>query len=334
MANGLRATTAPGVCTASTAAGICSGPSDRTALGRDVRCRTRPVRRPAGRCRLSHAARRLAARCAWHPREHNPLVDEPRIRGAPLGRHAGPGGRDVGVESGTGTGKSFLVAGAILWFLACWEGARAFTFAPKEDQLRLYIWAEMSKMWPRFAIRFPQAEITDLRIRMAGDDTWGAWGYAVGVRAGEQVATKAAGMHAPHMLLVNEETPGIPLPVLEAQRNTVTGAHNLRVSVGNPDSEQDTLHQFCREPGVIHVRISALDHPNVVLGTEAIPGAVTKQSVASRIALYGEGSPMADSRIRGISPPQAPDALIQAAWLDAAIARFNDENFRKGRRAL
>ena len=47
--------------------------------------------------------------------------------------------RDVGVESATGTGKSYLAAGVILWFLSCWRGARVFTFAPKEDQLRLHI---------------------------------------------------------------------------------------------------------------------------------------------------------------------------------------------------
>ena len=45
-------------------------------------------------------------------------------------------GRNCGVESGTGTGKSFAMAVLILWFLACYEDSRVFTFAPKEDQLR------------------------------------------------------------------------------------------------------------------------------------------------------------------------------------------------------
>jgi hypothetical protein len=94
---------------------------------------------------------------------------------------------DVGVESGTTTGKTFFAAVLILWFLACWEGARVFTFALKEDQLRLYIWMEMAKLFPRFQAWFPSADMTDLRVQMIkGSDAWAAHGYAVGVKAGER----------------------------------------------------------------------------------------------------------------------------------------------------
>jgi len=34
--------------------------------------------------------------------------------------------KNVGVESGTGTGKSFELACIFLWFVACWDGARWF----------------------------------------------------------------------------------------------------------------------------------------------------------------------------------------------------------------
>lgn len=234
--------------------------------------------------------------------------------------------KSVGCESGTGTGKSFAMAWLILWFLACWEGARVFTFAPKEDQLRLYIWTEIGKLWPRFKTLFPTAELTDLCIRMRGgtDDSWGARGYAVGISADEQVSTKAAGMHAEHMLLVYEETPGIPMPVLEAGENTCTAPHNLRVAIGNPNHRLDPLHTFCTSAGVVHVRMSALDHPNVVTGRDAlIPGAVSPISIARRLQKYGESSPVYQSRVRGVSPEQATDALIRWSWLEAAADRYH-----------
>lgn len=242
-------------------------------------------------------------------------------------------GEDVGVESATGTGKSYECAGIVLWFLGCWEGARTFTFAPKEDQLRLFMWAEIGRMWPRFARWFPDAELLDLEIRMSPKPEhalWGAHGYAVGVRAGEDSATKAQGMHAEHMLLVYEETPGIPLPVLMAGENTTTGSHNLRLAVGNPDHQQDTLHQFCTSPGVTSIRISAYDHPNVVTGREMIPGAVTVKSLERRVAKYGEGSRMVLSRVRGLSPSEADDALIRAEWVRAAQARYPEARYRVG----
>jgi hypothetical protein len=242
---------------------------------------------------------------------------------------------DVGVESGTGTGKSFLLACLILWFVACWKGARVFTFAPKEDQLRLYIWSEIGKLWPRFQAMFPDAELTDLRIRMVeGTDEWGAWGYSVGLRAGEEVATKAAGMHAEHMLLVYEEMPGIPLPVVTAGENTATAPHNLRVGIGNPDHQADALHVFCTSPGVRHVRMSALDHPNVVCGRDVVPGAVSVKAVDRRRVKYGADSRLYLSRVCGISPTESEDALIRWSWCEAAAQRYQDERYRVGLPAL
>lgn len=234
-------------------------------------------------------------------------------------------GKDVGTESGTGTGKSFGMAVLVLWFVSCWENARAFTFAPKEDQLRLYIWTEIRKLWPKIEAHFPDAELTDLCIRMRGgtDDSWGARGYAVGVVAGEQVSTKASGMHAEHMMLIYEETPGIPLSVLEAGENACTAPHNFRVAIGNPNHRLDTLHRFCTSPGTVHVQMSALDHPNVVTGNaNLIPGAASRESIARRVRKYGTASPVYQSRVRGLSPEQASDALIRHDWLVAGQRRY------------
>jgi phage terminase large subunit len=235
--------------------------------------------------------------------------------------------QSVGVESGTGTGKSFWLAVLVLWFLASFEGARVFTFAPKEEQLRLYIWAEIGKLWPKFRAFFPAAELTDLRILMrAGDDgaqAWGAWGRAVALRAGEQVSSRAAGMHAKYMLLVNEETQGMAPAVIEAQENTCTGPFNVQLSVGNPDNQHDALHKACTAPGVKHVRMSALDHPNVVTDNpHLVEGAVSRASIERRQEKYGEQSPLYESRVRGLSPSQSTEALIRREWVDLSFARY------------
>lgn len=240
--------------------------------------------------------------------------------------HAVRDWNDAALESGTGTGKSYGLAILILWFMACWENALAFTFAPKEDQLRLYIWKNIGELWPRFQKLFPAASITDLCIRMRGgiDNSWAAHGYAVGIRADEQIATKAAGMHAEHMLLVYEEMPGIHQQVVEAGKNTCTAPHNIRVGIGNPNHQLDTLHRFSEESGVVAVRVSALDHPNVVTGNaNLIPGAISQKSIDKRRADYGENSPVFQSRVRGISPEQASDSLIRLEWLRESAKRYN-----------
>lgn len=233
--------------------------------------------------------------------------------------------KDCAVEAGTGTNKSYTAAIIILWFLACFKDAEVYTFAPTEDQLKLYIWKNIQALWPRFQAHFPTAELTTLTIRMYGGTTerWSAHGKPVQLRAGEDVATRAAGMHAEHMLLVYEEMQGMDASVPAAGKNTCTAPHNLRLGLGNPNHQMDTLHQMTKEAGVVAVRISALDHPNVVSGDAGlIPGATSISSIERRRIDYGESSPVYQSRVRGISPDQPSDALIRKEWLDRAAARW------------
>lgn len=220
------------------------------------------------------------------------------------------GERLVGVESGNGTGKSFLAACIILWFIACHDGARVFTFAPKEDQLTKYIWAEISRLWPRFQILFPTAKRTHLQILMySGDQLWGAWGQAVGMRDGEEVSSKASGMHGAHMLIVTEETQGMDPRVIAANEATCTDPHNLRLALGNPNYPADQLHQLCVSPGAVHVRISAHDHPNVVCGRQVVPGATSRVKVEEAARKHGTKSRHYQTRIRGLCPDGGGPAL-------------------------
>ncbi len=75
-------------------------------------------------------------------------------------------GKDCGVESATGVGKTFIGACIVLWFLACFENAIVPTVAPREAQLHLHIWKEIGRMWPKFNKLFPQAELLSGKLRM------------------------------------------------------------------------------------------------------------------------------------------------------------------------
>jgi hypothetical protein len=232
---------------------------------------------------------------------------------------------DVGVESATGTGKSYIAACIVYWFLACFHNSIVNTYAPKGDQLRLYIWKELTELWPLFKRLFPTATKTSvpLRIQMNGSDKWAAHGIATAVGGEEESATKAQGAHAEHMLLITEETPGMDPAVLTALRNTRTGSHNLQLSLGNPDNQTDPLHRFCLLKTTKHIVVSALDHPNVVTGEDIIPGASSRKGIQN---IVGDdnvpGTPMYESRVRGRSPAQSTQALIKLEWLKAAAARY------------
>lgn len=239
--------------------------------------------------------------------------------------------RWVGVESATGTGKTHFGALLVLWFLECFENSIVVTTAPKQDQLALHIWKEIGALLPKFG----RGEMTQLRLRMIpGEDRWLALGFVAGVKANEDSSTKAQGFHAEHMLIIIEETPGVPMPTINAFQNTCTSTHNIIVAFGNPDSQFDNLHQFCLMDGVEHVRISAYDHPNVVKGDAGfIPGACSQAGIERIVKRYGEGSGIAMSRTRGISPKQAENAMIKMEWCLEAVER-GLENEPEGEKGL
>lgn len=259
---------------------------------------------------------------------------------------------NLGVEAGTGTQKTYVLGAlAKLWFLGCFENSLVVTLAPKESQLKLLLWKESRRLWPRFQTLFPQARLTDLKLRMRGglDEAWTATGFTAGVGADEETANKARGFHAEHALFIFEEAPGVDTAVSSAIDFTCTAPHNLQLKYGNPDSEQDALHQYCQEPGVQHIIISALDHPNVVVNRHErpkatfvdfkrdrmiVPGAASRFSVERLKRKHGEGSDSYNAKVRGIAPKQSADSLIRWEWCEAAAARGADAALRVGHQSM
>lgn len=246
-------------------------------------------------------------------------------------------GRDVGIESATATGKTHFAHLVALWFLACFDDSLVVTVAPKEAQLTKLLWSELGRSFGKFRERFPEADKGELVVRMRHDaddrDVWSMIGWACGPEANAQSTATAQGFHRPHMLMIYEETPGIPTPTLAALGNSCVGQHNIQFAVGNPNSMDDALHVFCSQPTTTHVRISAYDHPNVVCGRDVIPGATSMKGIERLGARWGYGTPMFKSRAQGICPTEAAQALIKREWCDKAIARYQDLTLRRGKGA-
>lgn len=239
-------------------------------------------------------------------------------------------GKWVGVESGKGTGKTFgLAAIATLWFLENFlPDPTVVSLAPKEKQLELHMWKQIGRFWGRFHASHPTAQLKRLKLQMRSDDdaektSWNAWGYAAGSGPGELSAARAQGFHDENQLFVLEEGPGIKQAIVTAVEETNTRpSTNLILMIGNPEHQLDSLHRFCTSDDVVHVRASALDHPNVVLDNpDLMRGAQTRAGVARLRNKHGEGSNRFNAAVRGLSPAEAEDALIKLAWIQAASAR-------------
>lgn len=230
----------------------------------------------------------------------------------------------VAIKGAKGTGKTRLAAGIVYQFIESYENSLVITTAPKQEQLELHIWKEMSVMYSLFN----RGELSTTKLRMIpGSNNWIADAFVAGVKASDALlsATRAHGFHAEHMLIIFEETPGINPSVINAFIETCGAPHNLILALGNPNHQLDELAKLCKMPNVREITMSALDHPNVVLDDpNFIPGAVSRVSIERLKKKYGEKSPFYISRVRGLVPKQAEDALIKLEWVEQAIARAQE----------
>lgn len=256
-------------------------------------------------------------------------------------------GKWVGIESATGTGKTYILPRVIYWFLDVYPNSLVVTTAPKRDQLKEVLWKEVGDAFSKFKRIRTFAEMktlnvtVDKRFKMntigktmeEGNSEFGdlgheAIGFVSSVGAGEESATKMQGFHRKHMLFVLEECAGLHPAVLKAIENTcVDPTINQVIAVGNPDSQTDALHVFCEKKNVEHIIISGYDHPNVVCKRSIIPGAVTQESLDLRKEEYGEESNFYKSRARGISPTESVDSLVKKSWIDQCV--YGHTKFKK-----
>jgi hypothetical protein len=92
---------------------------------------------------------------------------------------------------------------------------------------------------------------------------------------------------------------------------------------GNPLTPQGDFFACFRNPAVWRPHtLSALDHPNVVLGRMGkpvpFPGAVTHKWVEERRADWGEAHPLWSARVLAEFPEEGDNVLISLATLDRA----------------
>jgi len=235
----------------------------------------------------------------------------------------------VGVESATGTGKTFIASRIAMWFLDVFDNSLVVIIGPTSSQLRDNMWAEMARAFPKFQSIRPSAELLEMKLRVRGKGNLDEKGWQCISRSGmagpasqeEKSTAKTQGFHRKDMLFVVDETPGVSQSILNAIENTCTGTNNIIIAFGNPDSEVDPLHKFCKKKSVKHYIISGYDHPNVVTGEEIVHGAVTVESIQRRIDDYGQESSFFKSRVRGQCPVMGKNSLFDLDAFEMCVMR-------------
>jgi hypothetical protein len=236
------------------------------------------------------------------------------------------------VPAGRAVGKSFLLAGIVLWWLYTRPNSLVITTGPDHRQVVSVLWKEIrralrprretgdgtaggSDSGPRVVLGHDHLTAgynSPQRLCLKHGTDWGALGFAAQLEEG------FSGQHAADLLVIVDEASGVSAPIWSA----IHGLAATRLVVaGNPiryDCHFRELHD-CAVKGaatITSVGISSLESPDA--RSEFSPVGMASRSFLNQMReIHGEESPWWRSNILGIFPGQESVRFLPAAWLDA-----------------
>lgn len=216
------------------------------------------------------------------------------------------------VRSANAVGKTHIAARLGLWFYLSFPVSRVFTCAaPPEDNLKLLLWGEIESVVMKHKAMFASHRLTnDLFL---GDSSQHCIAGVTIPASGSPAQREArfSGKHAPYMLFIVDEGDAVPLEVYRGIDSCMSGGTVTRLLIlFNPRHASGHLLNLEKEKGANVVHLSALDHPNVVSGENAIPGAVTQEVTVQRIHKWTR--PLAPGEPRTPYCFEVPDFLVGA----------------------
>ena len=218
----------------------------------------------------------------------------------------------VAVRSCNGSGKTFIAAHAVLWWLMSFPDALAITTAPTEHQVRDVLWREIRRVY-HGSEHLIQGKLLRTSLEL-GDKH-----YAQGLST--NTPERFQGFHEGHILFVVDEASGVREGIFEAIEGSMTSEHAKMLLLGNPTSLSGYFYEaFHRRRSLWQtIHISALKTPNVAEGKVIIPSLVTPKWVDDAKVNWGEDSPMYQIRVLGDFPSESEDTLISLKIIESAV---------------
>lgn len=248
----------------------------------------------------------------------------------------------VTVRSCTASGKTWTAARLVLWFLLNFAPSIVLTTAKTFRQVEIEIWKEI---WTAYkGSKFPLGgRLLATKLEMEKD--WFALGFST------DDAENVLGVHAPNILIIIDEAPGIPDEVYHAIETPMSTGNAKVLVLGNPMQPVGAYRDTFNSDLYKHFHISAFDTPNFIafgitlddiksgawkdkLGVTQwqiedgswieklpCPYLITPLWVAERLDAWGEGSWMFQVYVLGDFPKKGVNNLFNLPEIEAAIER-------------
>ena len=185
--------------------------------------------------------------------------------------------------SSNAVGKTYSAASIACWWFTCFPDSQVYTAAaPPESNLKKLLWGEIGSRIEQHAGLFGSFTKTTLHVqRSAQSFLTGVTIPSSGTEA--QREAKFSGKHAPYLLFILDEGDAIPDDVYRGIESCMTGGMARLLVMFNPRSEIGEAYRMQRDNRANVVHLSAFNHPNVITGTDQIPGAVTRETTVRRV---------------------------------------------------
>ncbi len=217
----------------------------------------------------------------------------------------------VAVRSCNGSGKTYIAAHVVLWWLMCHPDAIVITTAPTAHQVRNILWREIRRA------HHANADVVGgklLRTSLELEDKH----YAQGLST--DTPERFQGFHEGHILFVVDEASGVREGIFEAIEGSMTSAGATVLLLGNPTSLKGTFYEaFHKRRGLWKtIHISAFDTPNLVKNDVVLPSLVTPHWVTDAERNWGKDSYLYQVRVMGEFPSESEDTLIPLNLVELA----------------
>jgi hypothetical protein len=218
--------------------------------------------------------------------------------------------------AGNCVGKSHVGSGIALWFAVTHPGSRVVIAAPTNSQLSQVLWGGLTAAYRSAESRGRYLGGRFDQLTLDFGDGWSIEGWGQG-----SVESKS-GRHAGDLLAIIDEASGCKPAVLEAIDSLNP---SRRLYLGNPLRPEGKFFEVCQRTDDAHINvitIPSLESPHITL--ERSPwGLADRTWLESNAAEYGEDSLWWQSHVLAKFPGEIAEALLPAAWLQAAAATIH-----------
>lgn len=233
--------------------------------------------------------------------------------------------RRIALKASKGPGKTFCLAVAGWWTLACQgdrgEHPNGFAISVSEDNLRSNLWKELAKWRDRSELL--KAAFTQTKTRIFNNDhpeTWWldarTWSKSADQTAQSQTL---AGLHSGYVFVLADESGSIPSAVMATAEAALSSCIWGKIfQAGNPTNLEGPLYDACGP----HRK---LWHVITINGDPDSPTRAKRVSVEwakRQIEMYGRDNPWVLVNVFGEFPPSSINTLLGVDDVERAMTRY------------